>query len=106
MDIKKVTALKGYQYDDLTPENQAIIDALHWLKGKVEIFEYEPDCDHIAALRAIEIDVGKEVMWQLLRHMESCIADGQIVLAEQQAGDNKGSDTPHEQDKHQHGADL
>lgn len=90
MDVRYITQHEGYRYEDLSEKAKHEIDCFNYIMDKVDEVSIEDD-DILAenTLGKIKQEIAEDVINAVKEHLEICILEMQICLAEQDKEDSK-----------------
>ena len=90
MDVKYISQHEGYRYEDLSKKAKHEIDCFNYILDKVDEVDYKDD-DILAenTLGKIKQEIAEDVINAVKEHLESCILEMQIWLAEQDEKDSE-----------------
>ncbi|WP_407462006.1 hypothetical protein [Methanobrevibacter sp.] len=90
MDVRYITQHEGYRYEDLSEKSKHEIDCFNYILDKVDEVSIEDD-DILAenTLGKIKQEIAEDVINTIKEHLETCILEMQIALAEQDKEDSK-----------------
>lgn len=90
MDVRYITQHEGYRYEDLSETSKHEIDCFNYILDKVDEVSFEDD-DILAenTLGKIKQEIAEDVINTIKEHLETCILEMQIALAEQDKEDSK-----------------
>lgn len=90
MDVKYISQHEGYRYEDLSEKAKHEIDCFNYILDKVDEVDYKDD-DILAenTLGKIKQEIAEDVISAVKEHLEICILEMQIGLAEQEREDSK-----------------
>lgn len=90
MDVRAITQHKGYRYEDLSEKAKHEIDCFNYILDKVDEVNFEDD-DILAenTLGKIKQEIAEDVINAVKEHLEICILEMQIWLAEQEREDSE-----------------
>lgn len=80
VDFRRICETEGYRLEDLSKEDQRIVNALNSLADAFEGFE--PDFYEGGTLGEIKDEIAEEVIEQVKEWFEATIAEMQVSLAE------------------------
>ena len=85
MDFNHICSQKGYRYEDLTPENQNVIDWCKHLAGELDTFAENTIEDGGAPLHErVYNSIARETVECAKEWLETTILEIQVSLAENQ----------------------